>query len=269
MRWAAVIGDPVEHSLSPAIHNRAYSDLGLDIEYRAITVSVTQGRKFLRNLPSDCVGLSVTMPLKQEIIPEIHYLDGLARVTGVVNTVVPGAGGLSGFNTDSYGIQTAVTETTGPDFTPKTVAILGGRATASSALAAATALHAERIEIYARSFSGAGSVASAAARMGVLPEYRPLNHKTAAQLAYADLIISTLPAGVADRYCVGLKTEAPILDAAYYPWPSKLAECSDNPIPGTRMLLHQAVAQIRLFTSRTPDVARMDEALSAQLGRRK
>lgn len=87
--WAAVIGSPIGHSLSPVLHLAAYRDLGLNIDYRRIEITKETIDSFLASWPEGLVGLSVTMPLKQVIIPLLSQVDGLAKAVGAVNTVVP------------------------------------------------------------------------------------------------------------------------------------------------------------------------------------
>ena len=104
--WAAVIGSPIKHSLSPNLHLAAYRDLGMDIDYRRLEITKDSLESFLTPWPGNLVGLSVTMPLKQAIIPLLSQVDGLAKAVGAVNTVVPFPGGITaGFNTDVYGLS--------------------------------------------------------------------------------------------------------------------------------------------------------------------
>ena len=148
--WAAVIGSPITHSLSPALHLAAYRDLGLEIDYRRIEVKKDEVESFLGSWPENLLGLSVTMPLKQVIIPLLSQVDGLAKAVGAANTVVPFPGGITaGFNTDVYGIVTAIKEVKGRDWSPGKAVIVGSGATASSALAALVELGAGQINLLA------------------------------------------------------------------------------------------------------------------------
>ena len=105
MTWAAVIGSPIEHSLSPVIHRAAWAQLGIDgWEYRRLEQDGASLPGFIGGLGDDCVGLSVTMPCKQAVMPLLDAIDPLASAVGAVNTVVPSSGVLAGFNTDVAGI---------------------------------------------------------------------------------------------------------------------------------------------------------------------
>ena len=109
MTWAAVIGSPIEHSLSPVIHRAAWAQLGIEgWEYRRLEQDRESLPGFVGGLGADCAGLSVTMPCKQAVMPLLDAIDPLASAVGAVNTVVPSSGILAGFNTDVTGIASAV-----------------------------------------------------------------------------------------------------------------------------------------------------------------
>lgn len=268
--WAAVIGSPITHSLSPALHLEAYRDLGLEIDYRRIEVKKDEVESFLESWPEELVGLSVTMPLKQVIIPLLSQVDGLAKAVGAVNTVVPFPGGITaGFNTDVYGIVAAIKEVKGRDWSPKKAVIIGSGATASSALAALVELGAGQINLVARRVSGAGNAVQAATRLGIDPGYVPLAAPDKAReiLETADLIISTVPREVLDDFYKTVSFDAgqTVLDIVYDPWPSllvkRVTDIGGSIISGKLMLLHQAVMQVKLFTSRTPNLEVMRAAI--------
>ena len=268
--WAAVIGSPIQHSLSPVLHLAAYRDLGLNIDYRRIEITKETVGSFLASWPEGLVGLSVTMPLKQVIIPLLSQVDGLAKAVGAVNTVVPFPGGVTaGFNTDVYGLVAAIKEVKGRDFIPQKAVIVGSGATASSALAALGELQAGQINLLARRVSGAGNAVQAATRLGIDPGYVPLaaGEKARETLEAADLIISTVPREVLDDFyqTISFNPGQTVFDIVYDPWPSELVKqarsSSATIISGKAMLLHQAVMQVKLFTSRTPNLEAMRTAL--------
>ncbi len=103
--YAEVIGDPIAQSKSPAIHGFWLSRLGIDAEYRATRVDQGKLGEFvaMRRRDPDWRGCNVTMPHKQAVMPFLDRLDPLAASVGAVNTVVPEAGGLTGYNTDVPG----------------------------------------------------------------------------------------------------------------------------------------------------------------------
>ena len=112
MPWAAVIGSPIEHSLSPQLHRAAWRSLGLGEgwRYERYETSVEALPQLVNSIDADCLGLSVTMPCKQAIIPLLDMVDPMAAAVGSVNTLIPSQGLLTGFNTDVHGIVSAIRE---------------------------------------------------------------------------------------------------------------------------------------------------------------
>lgn len=244
-RRAAVLGHPIAHSLSPVLHRAAYRALGLDgWSYDAVDVTEEQLPAFVDDLDASWAGLSLTMPLKQTVLPLLDHVEPLASVVGAVNTVLVQAGGsgrpvLTGANTDVHGIVAALSEglTGGPggpatagERPARTSVVLGAGATAASALAALAELGCATPVVLARSLGRTGALARAAHRMGVEPAFRPLDGALAA-MAGADLVVSTLPPRAADDLAAALAeggaTTAPrlgavLLDVAYDPRPTAL-----------------------------------------------
>ncbi|WP_019137103.1 shikimate dehydrogenase [Cellulomonas massiliensis] len=279
-RRAAVLGHPIAHSLSPVLHRAAYRALGLDgWRYDAVDVTEEALAPFLASLDDTWAGLSLTMPLKQTVLPLLHHVEPLAQVVGAVNTVLlqgSGAGRvLVGANTDVHGVVAALRE--GLAGAPvATAAVLGAGATASSAVAALAELGAHEPVVFARSLSRTGGLARATHRMGVHPTFRRLEHAAGA-LRVFDVVVSTLPPGAADPFAEAWAAgEGPaagrgvLLDVAYDPRRSALAVAWERAggvaVDGERMLLHQAVEQVRLMTGRVGPLAAMDAALQERLG---
>lgn len=106
-----IIGDPVAHSLSPAMHNAAFAALGLDMVYVALPVPETALEDALPGLPAlGFRGVNVTMPHKAAVIPLLREVDPQARLVDAVNTIVVEPGSLRGFNTDVGGFSRAMRE---------------------------------------------------------------------------------------------------------------------------------------------------------------
>jgi shikimate dehydrogenase len=267
---AAVLGHPISHSKSPALHLAAYSQLGVGISYTAIDVTeqmlpALMGQ--IRDQPG-WRGLSVTMPLKTAMVSEVDEVRGVARTLGVVNTVAfeeRGSGSRAiGFNTDVTGIVNAVRHAGGR--TPAAPVILGGGGTAAAAVAALRELGADSARIFVREPSRTADVRHAADSLGFALEVRPIK-EAAKPTAAADVVISTLPPRAADGLAAeiaALKTSTPgvLLDVAYDPWPSLVASVwqagGGAVVPGLEMLLYQAVEQVRLFS-------RLDEEVNASV----
>lgn len=274
MKRAYVIGAPIAHSLSPVLHGAAYREIGLDYQFVRQEVTEDQLEGFVAKLNDDhLLGLAVTMPLKQRIIPLLDVVEPLAEGVGAVNTVVPSGRVLTGFNTDVFGIVEALREVGEADDRSEAV-ILGARATASSALAALGELHVGKTTVIARNFGGPGSIAMTEARLGVTTTHIPWRdtERAVAALERADIIVSTLPATVADHWAdlITPRSNALVLDAAYDPWPSQLATTAAgagaHAVPGSLMLLHQACRQFELMTGHDAPTGAMRNALNDALG---
>ena len=232
----AVLGSPIEHSKSPAIHAAAYDFLGLDWDYGRYRIEPDELGDFLRLRNESWRGLSLTMPLKEEGLELSIPSCPVAAATGVVNTLLQTEQGWEGYNTDSFGIQKTISVHTDVVFTK--IQILGSGATARSAVHAVGELfpNAEVTVFARRSAEVLGCTA------------RPLDEFTSSKVE--GLTISTLPGGSLD---LGIETDsrASILDVAYDPWPSKLSQSwrPENRVSGLEMLLWQALLQIRLFVN--------------------
>lgn len=267
-RRLAVLGSPIAHSLSPALHTAAYRVLGLDWEYTAVDVAEGELDSFLDGLTPDWLGLSLTMPLKHEVQPRLTDLDRVAVLTGAVNTVRFGGaetGGprtLTGYNTDVPGLVRALAEA-GIDRAVH-VSVLGAGATAASALAAAAELGAESVEIIARSPERAIPLVELGRQLGVVVTVAELGTVAAAD-RISDLVISTLPgdAALPAEFPAALRARTPLFDVGYAPWPTALAQswmtAGGRASSGRTMLLHQALVQIRIFVGNDPFMPLPDE----------
>jgi shikimate dehydrogenase len=262
-RRAAVLGSPVAHSLSPALHRAAYADLDLDWTYDAIDVAEAQLPGFISALDDTWAGLSLTMPLKECVLPLLAEVDDDARSIASVNTVLPVAGGWQGANTDIYGITQALRDA-GLAGSPVTATVLGAGATARSALAALARLGVKQVTVCARRPGAAVEAAVLGTRLGMTTSAAGIDPDLA--LAAADVVVSTLPGDAATPWAVvaPMATGA-LVDASYHPWPSALSSAWGGPVvvSGRDMLLWQAVEQVRLMTGREPSVERMRDALPA------
>ncbi|GAB3188998.1 shikimate dehydrogenase [Nesterenkonia suensis] len=258
---AAVLGHPIDHSLSPALHSAAYRLLGVEIDYSRCALDVDRLPQFLAGpgAEADWVGWSVTMPLKSAMVEHMDSVSARVRALGVLNTVIHGPDGRHGENTDVDGIVAALGEAGlhGEGADREVFGVIGAGSTAVAALAAAAELGAEEIRVYARSLQRAGDLEPLAEKLGLRLSPRQL------ELIGPDLaddalaaVVSTLPPRAADGLAgklPRLPRRTPLLDVAYDPWPSALAraweQAGGQVISGLAMLLHQAVRQVELFTA--------------------
>jgi shikimate dehydrogenase len=264
----AVLGSPIAHSLSPDLHRAAYRALGLDWSYEAIEVRRDDLADFVGTRGDDWLGLSLTMPLKVEIFPLLSEVSELARETGSANTVLFDGSAVRGFNTDVYGLTQGF-ERHGRSRLDS-VLILGGGATAASALVAARRLGASNVFVGVRTPERAAGLVDVGRAQGVTVEVRRLGDLLEIDEAL-DAVISTLPNGAAVDVVLDpdIIRTAILFDVAYSPWTTPLAATwtGDSVIGGLEMLVLQALAQVRIFVNRDPHsvLEREDEVLAAML----
>ncbi|TRV74107.1 shikimate dehydrogenase [Streptomyces sp. 130] len=261
---AAVLGSPIAHSLSPVLHRAAYAELGLDDwSYDRFEVDEQALPGFIEGLDGTWAGLSLTMPLKRAVIPLLDRITDTAASVEAVNTVVFGEDGRrTGDNTDIPGMVAALRER-GVEKV-ESAAILGAGATASSALAALSAICAGPVTAYVRSAARADEMRGWGERLGV--DVRVADWAEADRALTAPLVVATTPAGAADALA-GAVPERPgtLFDVLYEPWPTRLASAwADRRgavVGGLDLLVHQAVLQVEQMTGRSPaPLAAMREA---------
>lgn len=271
-----MLGSPISHSLSPVLHNAAYTALGLTWwRYEAIECDEAGLSALLDRCGPDWAGLSLTMPLKRTVVRLLDRVEPLATQVGCVNTVVFAAAQRLGYNTDVAGIVDALAEH-GAGHLRQSAApavIIGAGATACAALAACRELGEKSVSVAVRDQDRAEDLLSAAARLGMevtLVRYEPR------ALDDARLVISTVPAGAADIFAENFPTLASypevVFDVVYHPWPTALAVAARQAgavlVSGFDLLLHQAGRQVKLMTDRPAPLTAMRAAGLAELAAR-
>lgn len=279
-----MLGSPVAHSLSPLLHRAAYAALGLDgWSYDAVEVDEAALPALVRRLDASWAGLSLTMPLKQAVLPLLDSVDETVRLSGACNTVVVGPDGLGGANTDVLGMVRAIrevvrgpgapvtsTSAAAPEAPVAVAHVLGGGATAASAVLALRRLGCPAPVVHVRDPARAGAVLAVAERCGSVVDLQPWPSTAAlaAALAGADVVVATTPGGSTAAVAGSLPTRVvgALLDVAYEPWPSALAArwsaAGGAVAPGSLMLLHQAAEQVRLMTGLPAPLSAMRVALA-------
>ena len=259
----AVLGSPIAHSKSPALHRAAYAALGLDWSYDAIELTGDALPAFADRLDDSWRGLSLTMPLKRDVLPLLASTDAVAALTEAANTVLVADDGLHGFNTDVFGIAEAF-RANGIDQLDY-VQVLGGGATAASALVAVSHLGASRVVFQVRDPARGSRLSELGAKLGVNVAVRPFLMQDRSMIV-PSAIISTLPGHSPHdlNFAEPIRAGAVLFDVAYDPWPSVFAtawnEVGGTVISGLDMLTLQALAQVRVFANGSPDLALVNEA---------
>lgn len=265
VRRAGVLGHPVAHSLSPALHRAAYDALGLEgWSYDAYDVTADQLGDFLAGLDDTWAGLSLTMPLKAAVLPLLDDATPLVHAVGAANTVVLSGGRRSGDNTDVPGMVAAL-EAHGVREVAR-IAVLGGGATARAALAAAATLTGRGVivTVHSRSPERAEPLRATAAAVGLALEIHPW--ADVADALDAPLVVNTTPPGAADALAGALPAEVgTLLEVAYDPWPTLMsaawADRGGQVVDGLDLLVQQAVLQVALMTGAHVDVPGFAEHL--------
>jgi shikimate dehydrogenase len=272
---AAVLGTPIAHSLSPALHRAAYRELGFDDwSYDLVECDEAGLADYIGSRGPEWAGLSLTMPLKRTVLPLLDHVDPLAAATGGANTVVFRPDGRYGYNVDVQGIVDALTEAGAP--APGKVTIIGAGATACSALAAVGELGAPGADVILRDRARAGAVLATADKLGLTVRLRPFEDQNQADAAVPDLLISTVPAGApnlySERSLLSRTRPMAVLDVVYHPWPTPLARAAAAAgaivASGFAMLLHQAAVQVELMTGKPAPLEAMRAAGEAELAAR-
>jgi shikimate dehydrogenase len=248
-RRAAVLGSPIGHSLSPVLHRAAYEHLGLvGWTYQAYDVAEAGLADFLAGLDPSWAGLSLTMPLKAAVLPLLDAASPMVETVGAANTVLLRDGKRVGENTDVPGMAAALAaHGVGP---VDRAVVLGGGATARSALAALSTLTGS-VRAYVRDPARHQGLRSVAAATGVDLQIEPWAR--AADGLGAPLVVSTTPAGATDGLIATVPlTLGTLFEVLYDPWPSPLAAAWQARraavVDGLDLLVHQAVLQVLLMT---------------------
>jgi shikimate dehydrogenase len=286
---AGVLGDPVRHSLSPAMHNAALAELGLDWVYLALPVAAAQLGTVLQALEAiDCRGLNVTLPHKQAVARLVSERSALAERLGAVNTLVRRpAGGWIGTNTDVEGFLAPLRQGAGPDWHGQEALVLGCGGSARAVLAGLVELGLGRIRVAARRPEALEPFVQAcrpwAPGLEGLLWREPAG--LGAALAAADLVVNTTPVGMAstsdpaaaDRsplppdLVAVLRPDCTVYDLIYTPRPTTLLRLAAargcRTLDGLEMLVQQGAAALRLWSGlEQVPVAAMRRAALESLG---
>jgi len=246
---AAVLGKPIEHSLSPVIHNAGYTAAGLhDWTYGRHECDEPALARFVDSLDETWAGLSLTMPLKEVALAVADEATPVAEAIGAANTLVLRGGRRVADNTDAPGIVDALADIGVKE--ANEVAVLGAGGSARGALAAAKRLGAYTVTVYARRREAVAELEPVAERLGV--RLKAKGWDEAGFAGRADLVIATVPKGVTDDLRPVWGADTVLFDILYDPWPTPLAAAAEREgvrvIDGLALLLAQAARQWTQFT---------------------
>jgi shikimate dehydrogenase len=247
----AVLGSPISHSLSPVLHKKAYELLGIEGSYEAIEVASGGLAQFLMSRGEDFDYLSLTMPLKEEVLDIAQDLnisiDSLSSRIQSVNTLVHTDSGWLATSTDGSGFVKALASAGFEHF--DSVLILGAGGTAR-AVAGALDQIADNVSVMGRSVRRNAGIASCFTKIN--PEFLPWDDHL--DLRAFDLVINTTPSGAADLVAdnIPARVNGLLFDVLYKPWPTLIArrwsDAGGGVIAGLELLLYQGIDQINLVS---------------------
>ncbi len=274
-RVAGVIGDPVEHSLSPALHNAAFAALGLDWVYVAFPVGAGQVGAAVSGMRAlGVAGLSVTMPHKATVAAEMDELSPTAARLGAVNTVIRRGSTLAGDNTDGEGLLAALLADQGWAPAGRRCVVLGNGGAARAVILALAGAGAATVSVVARRRSAADAAAALAGPAGAVV--------TIDAVGDAELIVNATPVGMTGSgsdadlpLCLDPSRLGPgqlVVDLIYAPLETPLLASARSAgarvANGLGTLIHQAALQSRLWTGVDPPLDVMTAAAAAELSGR-
>jgi shikimate dehydrogenase len=246
---AAVLGYPIAHSLSPVLHGKAFELLGIAGSYEAIEVESGGLAQFLKSLGQSYDYLSLTMPLKEEVLDIAKdsgiEVDELAQRIQSVNTLIRKGSGWIATSTDGSGFIKALASAGYDHF--NSVLILGAGGTAR-AVAGALDDIADNVAVMGRSVRRNAGIAACFRK--VVPEFIVWDDQI--DLRQFDLVVNTTPSGAADLVAeyIPSKVEGQLFDVLYKPWPTLIArrwsDGGGKVISGLELLLYQGIDQINL-----------------------
>lgn len=260
-----LIGDPVEHSLSPLIHNAGYRALGIDYVYISSQVrDIKEAIGSIRGL--GLRGASITMPFKTKALEHVDELDQVAIATGAINTIVNNDGILTGYNTDYYGALKALEEATSIE---GKMAVLIGGGGAASVIALALKMAGARLIVLNRTKEKAERLGEmfAAEDFGGLDKLH--------LVAKANILINATPVGMWPKTGESIVPKEllhqglVVFDVVYNPKETRLLaeakEAGCSLVYGYKMLLYQAAKQFELFTGHKAPLEVMESVLTQAL----
>lgn len=249
---AAVLGSPINHSLSPLLHTIAYEHYGVRATYEAIEINSGELSSFISGTQKNC--LSLTMPLKEEALTLAGFVSDTAKKVSSGNTLTFRDGQWRLDSTDVSGFQYSLESHEIKDV--GSVVILGAGATARAAVAHMSTI-CRSIKVVSRNQARQASMNfSSSCEIEYLP------WAATGLINEADLVVNTTPGDAADLFLSGVtKPRGVFFEVLYNPWPTKLSHAWNSKgarvIDGLELLIHQAISQVEIFADLSADRAEL------------
>ncbi|MGB7444507.1 MAG: shikimate dehydrogenase [Coleofasciculaceae cyanobacterium] len=274
-----IIGDPVEHSFSPIMHNQAIASLGVDYVYLPLPVKLANLKTALAGFRAiGLQGFSVTIPHKQAIIPLLCEVSSIAQIVGAVNTVYLTDEGWGGTNTDVTGFI-APLQAYQRDWSETVVVILGYGGAARAVVVGCSQLGCTDIHVVGRNPSKLNQFQQSwhETNLPITVNIYPWE-KLSELIPQAELLVNTTPVGmypqvkqspVARETLSRLQQGAIAYDLVYTPNPTKFLQEAKQQgaiiIDGLEMLVEQGAAALKIWLGKNPPVEVMRQSLHQYL----
>jgi len=275
----AVIGDPIEHSLSPVIQNAAFNALNIDAVYTAFRVNPSEVANALAGIRAlGMLGLSVTMPHKEAVIPHLDWVDETAKCLNSVNTIHCKEGKLFGYSTDGIGALEALKKNRANPH-GKRVLMLGAGG-AARVIAHTLIEEVEELVVLNRTVSVAEKLAETLKhKFGKKIIVNSLSPEIIGEkISNSDILLNTTSVGMKNNTdqrslivldC--LRPDLTVMDIVYNPLETRLIKdakaAGAKVISGVEMLIYQGAAAFEIWTGHKAPVQVMRKAALEQLGR--
>ena len=276
----AVIGDPIEHSLSPVIHPAVMAFLGIECEYHKVRVEKGGLSAFIRRVKAEDIrGFNLTMPHKADIIEYLDYIDPEAERVRSVNSVKHVDGKLYGYSTDAEGYVRSLRDI-GEGFDAKNVVFIGAGGVVSALALKAAERNAKNIVILNRTESKAESICNIVNRhAGVETRFGGMTEATLKEHCKdADMVINATPMGMHSMgsdfkefgFLDALRSGALVSDLIYNPPVTNLLRNAEKrglkTLNGFGMLVYQALIADEIYTGKEIDFSAAKAMLAEKLG---
>ncbi len=277
-----VIGHPIEHSLSPLMHNAALTQLGLDYVYLPFPVAPENLTTAIAGFASiGVVGFSITIPHKQAILPLLSEISPIAQAIGAVNTVVNKGNKWLGTNTDVEGFIAPLQTTYHQDWSQKKAVILGNGGAARAVVAGCVQLGLAEIHVVGRNLQKLQVFEQSWQNSPFADKFQVHEWTELPNLLHqANLLVNTTPIGMyphveqsplSSQEMGYLPGDAIAYDLIYIPKPTKFLHLAQKQgivtIDGLEMLVQQGAAALKIWLQEeTVPVTQMRQALQNHLG---
>ena len=271
MKKIGLLGESIQHSISPALHAAAFNSLNLDHEYVVWDIDNNSLQSFIDEIQQKSIdGFNITIPHKQSIMQYLDIIDPVAESIGAVNTVINKDGLLTGYNTDLYGI-TKTFDLLGEDLIGKKVALIGAGGAAKSIVYYLSPIHIESLSVINRSIDHAKDMFEENQDGNVPPIYA-FGEEASNVITNADIIINATPYGMSGSSVANelppmdlhLSKKHLVFDLVYNPIMTPLLQLIKDAggryTGGLHMLVYQAAKSFEIWNNVEPDIEAMINA---------